>query len=149
MIPTGRRTTGQRRNDGRRKIRLKRNSIDRHTFNFSQKIYPMALFWAVGVFIIELYYFFRSTSLLDDKLESTTLLRRMNRAENSLIKPEDYLTEEQKQRPPKPNQPPPPKEHLLPRKVITVVGPESSGTTFLASALGVAVGTFTEKGGWS
>lgn len=53
--------------------------------------------------------------------------------------------------PPKPSvyQPPPPKEKLLPKRVIAVFGPESSGTTFLTSVLGVATGAFPEEGRWS
>lgn len=38
---------------------------------------------------------------------------------------------------PKPKKP---KEHLLPKRVLTVFGPESSGSTFLASTLGAAAG---------
>jgi hypothetical protein len=50
--------------------------------------------------------------------------------------------------PPADWKPRPPKEHLLPKRVITVVGPESSGTTLLATALGVAVGAFNANGEW-
>lgn len=41
---------------------------------------------------------------------------------------------------------PPKKTSLLPKKIITVFGPESSGTTFIATTLGVALGIFPEKG---
>ena len=53
-------------------------------------------------------------------------------------------------RPPKPQNflPPPPKQSLLPKKIITVVGPESSGTTFLSTTLGVALGAFSSGGQW-
>jgi hypothetical protein len=55
------------------------------------------------------------------------------------------------QPPPKPSlyQPPPPKKHLLPKRIIAVFGPESSGTTFLTSVLGVATGAFPEEGRWT
>ncbi|KAL3783237.1 hypothetical protein HJC23_001144 [Cyclotella cryptica] len=52
-------------------------------------------------------------------------------------------------RPPRPKSPPPPKQTLLPKHVITIFGPESSGTTFLSTALGVATGAFTPEGKWS
>lgn len=53
--------------------------------------------------------------------------------------------------PPKPSlyQPLPPKENLLPKRIIAVFGPESSGTTFLTSVLGVATGAFPEEGMWT
>jgi len=54
-------------------------------------------------------------------------------------------------RPPKPNKqqpPPPPKDSLLPKKVIAIFGPESSGTKFLSSTLGVATGSFPRDGQW-
>ena len=54
-----------------------------------------------------------------------------------------------KKRPPVPKHPPPPKTNLLPKKVVTVFGPESSGTTFLATALGVAIGAFSKEGNWN
>jgi len=53
-----------------------------------------------------------------------------------------------KKLPPPPKELPSPKERLLPKKVITVFGPESSGTTFLATTLGVASGAFGTDGGW-
>jgi hypothetical protein len=49
----------------------------------------------------------------------------------------------QKRVPPKDWKPRPPKKQLLPKRLITVVGPESSGTTFISTALGVATGGFT------
>jgi hypothetical protein len=51
-------------------------------------------------------------------------------------------------KPPMPNYHPPPKQRLLPKRVITIFGAESSGTTFLSTALGVATGAFTEGGMW-
>eukprot|EP00970_Alexandrium_tamarense_P009774 scaffold1958_cov198-Alexandrium_tamarense.AAC.19 len=53
-----------------------------------------------------------------------------------------------KKYPPVPKSPPPPKNHLLPKHVITIFGPESSGTTFLSTALGVATGAFAKEGQW-
>ena len=52
--------------------------------------------------------------------------------------------------PPKPQtyHPPPPKKSLLPKKLLVVFGPESSGTKFLSSTLGVATGAFPSDGKW-
>ena len=54
-------------------------------------------------------------------------------------------------RPPKPSKKyhPLPKKSLLPKKVIAIFGPESSGTKFLSSTLGVATGAFSSHGQWS
>lgn len=51
-------------------------------------------------------------------------------------------------RPPSDWKPRPPKKSILPKRVITVVGPESSGTTLLSTALGVATGGFNPEGEW-
>lgn len=53
-----------------------------------------------------------------------------------------------KKTPPKDWKPRPPKKSILPKRVITVVGSESSGTTFLSTALGVAAGAFNSNGEW-
>jgi hypothetical protein len=50
--------------------------------------------------------------------------------------------------PVKPRTPPEPKQSLLPKRVITIFGPESSGSTFLANTLGVAAGAFDANGQW-
>ena len=44
---------------------------------------------------------------------------------------------------------PPPKQSLLPKRVIAILGPESSGTKFLSSALAVAVNAYKSGGQWS
>lgn len=114
----------------------------------------LCMIWIIGVIVIESQFFYRSLNILDDVIVMDDPESRRRSMLNSMIEPlkplppEDYLTEDQKNRPPRPIGPPPRKEHLLPRKVITVVGPESSGTTFLASSLGVATGAFDENGGW-
>ncbi|KAL7528539.1 hypothetical protein ACHAXR_002500, partial [Thalassiosira sp. AJA248-18] len=41
------------------------------------------------------------------------------------------------------------KGSLLPKRVIAVFGPESSGTKFLSSTIGAAVGAFPSEGQWS
>ena len=51
--------------------------------------------------------------------------------------------------PPKPKAPPPPKTSLLPKHVVTIFGPESSGTTFLSTTLGIATGAFDTRGKWN
>ena len=56
--------------------------------------------------------------------------------------------QKEKRAPPANWKPRPPMEHVLPKRVITVVGPESSGTTLLATALGVATGAFDAEGEW-
>jgi hypothetical protein len=53
-----------------------------------------------------------------------------------------------KRTPPADWKPRPPKKSVLPAKVFTVVGPESSGTTLLSTALGVATGAFYPEGEW-
>ena len=58
-------------------------------------------------------------------------------------------TASKKKTPPADWKPKPAREKLLPKRVITVVGPESSGTTLLATALGVASGAFDPEGEWS
>lgn len=55
---------------------------------------------------------------------------------------------QKKRTPPADWKPRPPKKSVLPSKVITVVGPESSGTTLLATAFGVATGAFYPEGEW-
>lgn len=50
--------------------------------------------------------------------------------------------------PPADWKPKPAMKNLLPKRVITVVGPESSGTTLLATSLGVATGAFDPEGEW-
>lgn len=37
---------------------------------------------------------------------------------------------------------------ILPKRIVTVVGPESSGTSFMSTILGVAVGAFDGVGRW-
>ena len=44
---------------------------------------------------------------------------------------------------------PPLKKKLLPKRVIAVFGPESSGTTSLTTVLGVATGIFPREGKWN
>ncbi|KAL7477113.1 hypothetical protein ACHAW6_002926 [Cyclotella cf. meneghiniana] len=58
-------------------------------------------------------------------------------------KPSSFLA-----KPPMPKFPPPPKQKLLPKRLITIFGAESSGTTFLSTALGVATGAFAAEGKW-
>ncbi len=41
-----------------------------------------------------------------------------------------------------------PDEKILPKRIVTVVGPEFSGTSFMSATLGVAVGAFEEGGKW-
>jgi hypothetical protein len=50
--------------------------------------------------------------------------------------------------PPQPKADPQPKQSLLPKRVITIFGPESSGSTFLSSVLGTATGAFAANGKW-
>ena len=50
--------------------------------------------------------------------------------------------------PPADWKPRPPKHSILPQRVITVIGAESSGTTLLSTALGVATGAFNAGGEW-
>ena len=51
--------------------------------------------------------------------------------------------------PPRPKAVPPPKTTLLPKHVVTIFGPESSGTTFLSTTLGIAVGAWAPEGKWT
>ncbi|KAL3804712.1 hypothetical protein HJC23_008527 [Cyclotella cryptica] len=79
-----------------------------------------------------------------DQQESERPMKRGHR-------PEVY--EQQKRssflaKPSMPPKPPPPKQKLLPKRLITIFGAESSGTTFLSTALGVATGAFAAEGKW-
>jgi len=77
--------------------------------------------------------FLDKTKLLDDNPEEQSETPENN--DEPPPKPSFYL-------------PPPPRKHLLPKRIIAVFGTESSGTTFLASVLGVATGAFPEEGKW-
>ena len=59
------------------------------------------------------------------------------------------LKKEKSNAPPKPTELPPPKTTLLPKHVVTIFGPESSGTTFLSTTLGIAVGAWAPEGKWT
>lgn len=61
---------------------------------------------------------------------------------------EQSYAAQKKRTPPKDWTPRPPKQSVLPKRVISVVGPESSGTTLLSTALGVATGAFNPDGEW-
>ena len=99
------------------------------------------ILWIAGIILIEVYFFHRATHILDSELE---------RSNDHLF---DYAdgtnnNNDNDNRPPMPRQPPQTKTSLLPKKIIAVFGPESSGTTFLSTTLGVAVGAFSKDGGW-
>ena len=85
-----------------------------------------------GVYLFDLYRKLR--------LKSSYLPTFRDGNEKYIRREEDYF----------PLLPKPKKKHMkkktLPNKVITVFGPESSGTTFLASTLGIAVGIFEVDG---
>ena len=95
------------------------------------------LLWVIGIVLIECFFFYKSITILD-----SIGGRHLFDSDSG----NDGLDE--KGRPPMPRHPPPPKESLLPKRVITIFGPESSGTTFLSTTLGIAIGAFTEHGGW-
>lgn len=129
----------------------------------AQFLVRMALVWIGGVIAIELYFFYSSIGELDRQLHLRGGLALDNIYDGDVVEingggsaaSEATGAKEgandggdETKRPPRPRDPPPAKTSLLPRKIITVVGPESSGTTFLATTLGVAVNAFGEGGGW-
>ena len=119
----------------RRKRRRKKSTL------FDFKVWKnVIILWIAGITLIEVYFFHRATHILDNELERSNY-DIFNYADSSTNNNNDN-------RPPMPRQPPQPKTSLLPKKIIAVFGPESSGTTFLSTALGVAVGAFTKDGGW-
>ena len=121
---------------------------------FKQAIIRRAIIlWIVGVLLIEGYFLYKSIGILDGEL-----LRGRGQRQPPFDNDINNFDNPEESRPRVgnhvyeadwvPRDPPPPKKSLLPKKVISVFGPESSGTTFLATTLGVAVGAITKDGGW-
>lgn len=81
---------------------------------------------------------------LDAAVAATESESRDNKIEES-----EHKTASEPPPKPKTYRSPPPKKNLLPKRVISVFGPESSGTTFLTSVLGVATGAFPKEGKWT
>eukprot|EP00571_Detonula_confervacea_P007267 CAMPEP_0172330628 /NCGR_PEP_ID=MMETSP1058-20130122/61502_1 /TAXON_ID=83371 /ORGANISM="Detonula confervacea, Strain CCMP 353" /LENGTH=459 /DNA_ID=CAMNT_0013047851 /DNA_START=283 /DNA_END=1661 /DNA_ORIENTATION=+ len=118
--------------NGKRKKKKRRPIVD-------NTIYKRAIIlWVIGIILIETFFFLQISTHIDE-----ALLR--GRSDQLL---DNFKDQDEGRQPPMPRGPPPPKQYLLPKKVITVLGPESSGTTFLSTTLGVAVGAFTKDGGW-
>ncbi|KAL7551541.1 hypothetical protein ACHAWF_014722 [Thalassiosira exigua] len=98
-----------------------------------------AFLWISGVCLIELRFFYGSLVALDRAfLEGGGRRSSASWLRGSRSSP----------RPPVPRGPPPPATSVLPKKLIAVFGPESSGSTFLSTTLGVATGAWGEGGKW-
>jgi hypothetical protein len=96
------------------------------------------------------------TRFLDknDPFSNGSMERKKDKDDESNHEEHEHEKPEEKsyfQPPPKPSfyQPPPPEKNLLPKRIIAVFGPESSGSTFLTHVLGVAAGAFPEEGRWT